>query len=81
MPGGGQLKLTLSRAVADDIEQAPVNPALSHALIAVEDTGVGMDSETRERAFDPFFTTKANQVGAGLGLPRCTISRVPITGT
>jgi len=68
MPKGGKVTLTAKKADKRDLEKAPLNPLVEHALITVKDTGIGMDAETRERAFDPFFTTKGDQVGAGLGL-------------
>jgi signal transduction histidine kinase/CheY-like chemotaxis protein len=68
MPNGGKLEISASKADPREIEQAPLNPLVAHAVIKVSDTGVGMDDATRERAFDPFFTTKGDQVGAGLGL-------------
>lgn len=68
MPNGGKLKISAKKAEAPELEKAPLNPLVAHALITVEDTGIGMDSATQERAFDPFFTTKGDQVGAGLGL-------------
>ncbi|MDH3655653.1 MAG: response regulator [Myxococcales bacterium] len=68
MPNGGKLKLSAKKADPVDLEKAPLNPLVAHAIVTVEDTGIGMDDATRERAFDPFFSTKGAQVGAGLGL-------------
>ncbi len=70
MPQGGQL--TIQTADVDlDEEFALQNPGASpgpHIMVAVSDTGVGMDEETARQVFEPFFTTKPAWQGTGLGL-------------
>ncbi|MFZ5863411.1 MAG: ATP-binding protein [Nitrospirota bacterium] len=63
MPQGGLL--TIETAEADDPVQQGVAPAV---MLAVRDTGCGMDDKTQTRLFEPFFTTKALGHGTGLGL-------------
>jgi PAS domain S-box-containing protein len=70
MPGGGQLILETG-----NVELEPgLEPAAmelrpgSYVLLAVSDSGVGMDSDTLGRLFEPFFTTKPPGKGTGLGL-------------
>ncbi|HKO47263.1 MAG TPA: ATP-binding protein [Polyangiaceae bacterium] len=65
MPEGGELRVSTERV--DELPGA-ARPQASHALLRIEDTGVGMDAETLRRAFDPFFSTKAPGFGCGLGL-------------
>ena len=70
MPLGGRLTIaTVNEEVseAQALQHYPMNPG-SYVMVAVSDTGVGMDKGTQARIFEPFFTTKALGKGTGLGL-------------
>jgi signal transduction histidine kinase len=71
MPDGGSLDIAASSVdsseVRASVDSAPPAPG-RWVLIAISDSGVGMDEATLERAFEPFFTTKGIGKGTGLGL-------------
>ncbi|RJX25960.1 MAG: response regulator [Desulfurivibrio sp.] len=70
MPEGGTLSIETSRVILDEHyadQRFSVTPG-NYVLIAVSDSGCGMDSDTMALIFEPFFTTKTRDKGTGLGL-------------
>ena len=67
MPDGGRVTIETANVEIKGTERREV-PAGSYVLLAVTDSGVGMDDETRQHIFEPFYTTKPLGEGTGLGL-------------
>jgi PAS domain S-box-containing protein len=93
MPAGGSLQISADNVVVDAQKARACEVAPGpYVRVAVRDTGVGMNAETRQRIFEPFFTTRRRDRGTGLGLAAVygivrnhkgfiTVSSLPNKGT
>jgi signal transduction histidine kinase len=71
MPEGGRVVLSTRQIPTREAARDAPSPGASqeYACLQITDTGLGIDSTTRQHIFEPFYTTKERSRGTGLGLP------------
>lgn len=70
MPGGGRLLIETANVYFDELYgRVHLDAKIGHyVMLAVSDTGTGIESEIQKKIFEPFFSTKESSKGTGLGL-------------
>ena len=70
MPRGGNIVIETANVELDEhyVSEHPGSQTGQHVVLAISDTGCGIDENIKSKIFEPFFTTKSIGQGTGLGL-------------